>query len=154
MARSGPGEPRPPRSGRRKRKGPGLDQRHGPGDAPERVGGIIRGLLGDGRLRRGSALGRLVLAWPQVVGPDLALVTEPRALDRGGLLVAASSSAWGSQVRFLAEEVRRRANAALGGEEVRSVRVIVASGPRDRLRRNGSESPEGPHGTRGGGPPR
>lgn len=93
-------------------------------------------------MRRGMALGRLVRAWEDVVGPRLARETRPLALDEGGLVVAASSAAWGSQVRFLAQEVRRGANRALGSEEVRSVRVVVAAMPPDALRRKGREAPE------------
>jgi hypothetical protein len=145
--RSGRDEQRRPRP----RPGP---ERHGPGDPPEAVGGIIRAILGGGRLRRGSALGRLVLSWEEVVGPELAVHTEPRALEEGGLLVAASSAAWGSQVRFLASEIRRRANAALGGAEVTTVRVMVSSGAGDALRGKGFQASEGGDSSEEEGPSR
>jgi predicted nucleic acid-binding Zn ribbon protein len=108
------------------RSGTQKEDRLSPADPPEGIGGVVRRLLGDRRLRRGVALGRLALAWPQVVGEQLARQTSPRALDDGGLLVAASSAAWGSQVRFLSSEIRRKANEALGAEEVRTVRVTVS----------------------------
>jgi predicted nucleic acid-binding Zn ribbon protein len=88
-------------------------------------------------MRQGAALGRLARAWPQVVGDQLARQTVPQALDEGGLLVAATSAAWGSQVRFLAGEIAARANRELGSDEVRSVRVMVASGRQKRLQRKG-----------------
>jgi predicted nucleic acid-binding Zn ribbon protein len=87
-------------------------------------------------MRKGVALGRLARAWPQVVGEQLARQTFPLALDEGGLLVAASSAAWGSQVRFLAAEIAAKANGTLGIDEVRTVRVTVASEQSKALRRN------------------
>jgi predicted nucleic acid-binding Zn ribbon protein len=96
-------------------------------------------------------LGRLARCWEEVVGPVLARETAPRALDEGGLLVAASSAAWGTQVRFLADEIRRRANRELGSDQVRKVRVVVSSRGRDPLRGNDFGRPGGDPGSRGRG---
>jgi predicted nucleic acid-binding Zn ribbon protein len=89
-------------------------------------------------MRSGVSLGRLVRRWEEVVGPDLARETRPWALEGGALVVAASSAAWGAQVRFLAEEIRRRANETLRADAVRSVRVMVRHEDRKSLRRNAS----------------
>ncbi len=59
------------------------------------------------------------------MGAQLARETAPARLDDGGLVVAASSPAWAAQVRFLKREIQRRANEALGTEEIRSVHVVV-----------------------------
>jgi predicted nucleic acid-binding Zn ribbon protein len=77
------------------------------------------------RFRRGLALGRLARSWVDIVGPGLARETEPFSLEDGGLVVSVSTGAWGAQVRFLAHEIRRRANEVLGAEEVQLVRVTV-----------------------------
>jgi hypothetical protein len=133
------------RRGPADRKGPpGRVERHAPGDPPEGIGGIVRRILGQGRMRKGVALGRLARAWPEVVGDQLARQTAPQALDEGGLLVGVTSAAWGSQVRFLAGEIAARANRALGSEEVRTVRVTVVSGRRKGLPRNGIGGADGP----------
>ena len=110
------------------------------GAEPEPIGDIVRGALGAARMRRGLALGRVVRAWEELVGPRLAGESAPWALDERGLVVAASTAAWGAQVRFLADDVRRRVNEMLGSEQVRSVRVIVRSDAREALRRNDSGS--------------
>lgn len=107
-------------------RGRDLDARDDPGAPPREVGEVVRGLLSESPMRGGVALGRLVRAWDRVVGPQLSRETRPVALDEGALVVAASDGAWGAQVRFLTEEIRRRANETLGGGEVRSVRVVVA----------------------------
>jgi hypothetical protein len=82
------------------------------------------------RFRRGLALGRLARSWEEVVGTRLAQETAPFSLEEGSLIVSVSTGAWGAQVRFLAHEIRQRANEVLGKQEVRMVRVSVA--PRER----------------------
>jgi predicted nucleic acid-binding Zn ribbon protein len=77
----------------------------------------------------GLLLGELGRRWAQVVGDRLAEETSPAALDRGLLVVKASSAAWAAQVRFLGEEIRGRANETLGGAAVEQVKVTVDGGP-------------------------
>ena len=93
---------------------------------------MIKDLLGTPRLRHGLALGRLSRAWADVAGETLAKQTEPVALDGAGLVVGASSPAWGAQVRFLAEDIRRRASEALDGQAVGPVRVVIREGTQNR----------------------
>jgi hypothetical protein len=150
MERSAPGKGPEPAGGsesagrsapggreRRGRRGSGgTAGRHGPGDPPEGIGPIVRGILGAGRMRRGLALGRLSRSWAEVVGEQLARQTAPRGLDGGALLVAVASTGWGSQVRFLGPQIARRANEVLGWDAVRSVRVTVAADLSKPLGRN------------------
>jgi predicted nucleic acid-binding Zn ribbon protein len=88
---------------------------------------VLDGLLVDRPWVGGMALGRLAASWVDVVGDRLAEECTPAALEHGTLLVRASSAPWGAQVRFLAEVVGERANAVLGGDVVREVRVVVAA---------------------------
>jgi len=108
----------------------------------ERVGSVIRNVLNEPALRRGIVLGRLVRSWERVVGPRLAEETTPWELGSGELVVAASTPGWAAQLRFLAADLRRRANEELGADRVSSVRVIVrpAAGSKgsEPLRRNDS----------------
>lgn len=131
---------------------PGADAREHGAEADD-IGSVIRRLLGDPRLRRGVSLGRLAAAWERVVGVDLAGESAPRAIDGGVLLVATSSPGWAARVRFLAPDIRRRANELLGGKAVRSVAVTVGLGERKRLRRNASRRAEGGPRTSGSRPP-
>jgi hypothetical protein len=118
--------------------GSGRADRPGSEDSGEGIGAVIRQLLSQPRMRRGLSLGLLTRSWADVVGENLARETAPVRLEGGALVVAASTAAWGTQVRFLAEDVARRANQTLGSEEVRSVRVVVSSEARKPLRRNDS----------------
>ncbi len=101
-------------------------------DEPSGIGAVIKQILGTPRLRQGLALGRLSHAWSDVVGEKLAAQTEPVSLDGAGLVVGASSPAWGAQVRFLAEDIRQRASEALDGLPVGPVRVVVRNDAQNR----------------------
>jgi predicted nucleic acid-binding Zn ribbon protein len=100
---------------------------------PTSIGQIVEGLLRERAFARGLPIGRLTASWEDVVGPRLASESAPVSFDGGVLVVAASSGAWGAQVRFLSEEVRRRANEALGSEQVAKVRIVVRREPRKGL---------------------
>lgn len=107
-------------------RSPGTGGRPGPrSDRPRRLGEVLEEVLADPAFERGLPVGRLAAAWAEVVGPRLAAETAPRSLEAGVLTVAATTGPWGAQARFLADEIRRRANAALGVEAVRTVRVVV-----------------------------
>jgi len=96
------------------------------------IGAVVDELLVRERaFARGLPIGRLASAWAEVVGPRLASESAPLSLERGALVVAASSGPWGAQVRFMTDEIRRRANERLGSTTVETVRVVV----RDDLRK-------------------
>ena len=97
------------------------------------LGTVLDGLLREQAFARGLPIGRLVAVWDDVVGPRIAAETAPVTLEGGVLVVAASSGPWGAQARFLAEEIRRRANAALGDGPVKRVHVVVREDPRKAL---------------------
>jgi len=89
------------------------------------LGVVLDELLRERVFARGAPIGRLAASWAEVVGPRLAAETAPASLEQGVLVVAATSGPWGAQARFLAEEIRRRANEALGEEMVGRVQVVV-----------------------------
>ena len=96
---------------------------------PRRIGEVLAALVAQRAFARGMPLGRLVRRWEEVVGPRLAAETSPARLEAGTLVVRATSGPWGAQARFLGEEIRKRANGALGGEVIKRVQVVVASEP-------------------------
>jgi hypothetical protein len=97
------------------------------------IGEIVDGLLRERVFARGAPIGQLAAAWDRVVGPRLAAESAPVSLESGLLVVAATDGPWGAQVRFLADEIRAKANAALGSTDVKRVRVVVRPTPRERL---------------------
>jgi hypothetical protein len=97
------------------------------------IGEIVDGLLRERAFARGVPIGQLASDWTAIVGPRLGAESAPVSLDRGILVVAATTGPWGAQVRFLTEQIMERANAVLGEGSVRTVRVVVRPEPRKGL---------------------
>jgi predicted nucleic acid-binding Zn ribbon protein len=93
------------------------------------IGRVLDGLLLERSFARGLPIGRLSARWPHLVGPRIGSASAPVSLEGGTLVVAASSGAWGAQVRFLAEEIRAKVNAELGDGTVDRVHVVVRDDP-------------------------
>lgn len=98
-----------------------------------RIGDVVDGLLQERTFARGMPIGQLASDWAAVVGPRIAAESAPVSLERGVLVVAATTGPWGAQVRFLAEQIRERAETALGTGSVAKVQVVVRSDPRKGL---------------------
>ncbi|GIU97769.1 MAG: hypothetical protein KatS3mg013_1572 [Actinomycetota bacterium] len=103
---------------------------------PVALGEVLEGLLARRAFAAGVPIATLATRWPEVVGARLAEATEPASLEHGVLVVRADDGPWGAQARFLAEAIRARADEALGGGVVRTVRVVVGEGPEPRNRRS------------------
>ena len=97
------------------------------------IGEVVDGLLKERAFARGMPIGQLASGWADVVGPRLAAESAPVSLEGGILVVAATSGPWGAQVRFLADQIRVRAEEALGAGTVATVRVVVRGDPRKGL---------------------
>lgn len=94
-------------------------------DDPVSIGDVVEGLLGEQAFARGMPIARLASQWAAIVGGRLAAETAPMSLEQGILTIGTTNGPWGAQARFLDEEIRRRANEALGGEPIRAVRIVV-----------------------------
>jgi hypothetical protein len=97
------------------------------------IGDVLDGLLREKAFARGLPIGQLAASWSSVVGPRVGAESAPVSLDGGVLVVAATTGPWGAQVRFLADQIRERANEALGSGAVVTVRVVVRPEPRKGL---------------------
>ena len=104
----------------------GFRRRSGaPSSEPVELGDVIDNLMAEQVFARGMPVAHLAAAWTSIVGERLASETAPASLEAGVLTVTATSGPWGAQARFLHEEIRRRADEALGGDQVTAVRIIV-----------------------------
>ncbi len=87
----------------------------------------LRGLLAASASRFGLddalAAGTLFKRWGEMVGPDVASHAQPTSLRQGILRIRADSPVWAHEIGYLAEEIKTRANAALGRAAVTEVRV-------------------------------
>ena len=93
-----------------------------------------------------EATGRVWSSWKDIVGPAVAAHAEPTSLRDGVLRVRADSPAWATEIGYLADEIRSRANAVTGKKLVSEVRVWT--GPRPSSSLPGT----GPGGHSGGAP--
>jgi predicted nucleic acid-binding Zn ribbon protein len=100
-------------------------RREGASAEPVPLGEVLEHLMADQLFARGMPVARLAAAWSDLVGERLASETAPASFEDGVLTVTATTGPWGAQARFLHEQIRRRADEALGGDVVRSVRVVV-----------------------------
>jgi hypothetical protein len=96
---------------------------------PVSIGDVVDRLMQEGAFSRGMPIATLMSRWPELVGERLAGATEPVSLERGVLVVRASDGPWGAQATFLADAIRTKADEALGGDQVASIRVVVGDGP-------------------------
>lgn len=81
-------------------------------------------------------------AWPEIVGPAVAAHAEPTSLRDGVLRVRADSPAWATEIGYLVDEIRSRANAVTGRALVTEVRVWT--GPGSTLATAPPGDPSGP----------
>ena len=94
------------------------------GDAIQ-LGEIVDGLMREEVFSRGIPVAELASKWRQIVGDRLAAETAPASLEGGLLIVSATNGPWGAQARFLHEQIRLKANQALGADVIETVRVVV-----------------------------
>jgi hypothetical protein len=89
------------------------------------IGDVVDSLMEEDVFSRGMPIATLARRWPELVGERLARATQPASLEGGVLLIRASDGPWGAQARYLADQIRERAEMALGTGSVKSVRIVV-----------------------------
>lgn len=99
---------------------------------PEGIGSLVGKVARDLGLAEVVATGRLFKHWEEIVGPQVAARSQPLSLRSGVLRIQTDSAAWAAEVRYLAPELLRRANAALGGQVARQLDVALKPGGCDR----------------------
>lgn len=98
---------------------------------PEGIRDLVAKAAGPLGLDEVVAAGALFRAWEDIVGPDVAARSQPVSLREGVLRIQTDSPAWAAEVRYLAPELLRRANAALGRELARELKVCVKPSSRE-----------------------
>ncbi|MFE0689017.1 DUF721 domain-containing protein [Streptomyces xiamenensis] len=135
---------------RQARRGGGLRSGARPGGRdPLLLGAAVERL----RVERGwevpLAVGGVMGRWPELVGPEIAAHCEPLSFDEAErvLAVRCDSTAWATQLRWMAPQVVRKLNADVGQGSVRLIKVLGPGGPPrsggagGRLRAPGSRGP-------------
>lgn len=73
--------------------------------------------------------GLLWTRWPEIVGDATAAHAEPTSLKAGVLRVRTDSPSWATEVGYLRDEIKLRANRAVGRALVSEVRVWTSPEP-------------------------
>ena len=103
-----------------------------------RLGELLDGMGDKLGLSAPVATGKVWSRWRDIVGDPVSRHAEPSSLKEGVLRIRADSPAWATEIGYLGEEIRKRANHVVGAELVREVKVwtkapqgsaTVASGP-------------------------
>ena len=78
-------------------------------------------------LQEAALEARVVMLWPEVVGPQLSKATEARRVQAGTLLVVTRNSAWNQELSFQKAHIVRRYRERLGEDYVKDVRFTVGA---------------------------
>lgn len=105
------------------------------GADPVAFGTAIEALLAARGWQGEARVAAVMSRWDALVGEALAQKCAPVSLVDGELLVSAVSTAWATQLRLMAAQIRERLNAELGAGAVKSIRV---QGPSGGPRRSGA----------------
>jgi predicted nucleic acid-binding Zn ribbon protein len=92
---------------------------------PEPLADVLDSVLDRRQWRERMRSATVFADWEAVVGADVARNCEPVRLAGGVLVVAATSSSWATQLRYLAPKLRLAVNTALGEPLVERVEVTV-----------------------------
>ncbi|MFP5334522.1 MAG: DUF721 domain-containing protein [Actinomycetes bacterium] len=123
--------PGPAAAGRQRRRVAG-ESRSGArpdGRDPQRVGGVIDGLVTERGWQAPVAVGGVIGRWEQVVGAEVAAHCTAEHFDAGALTVRTDSTAWATQMRLLAPTILRRIAEELGPGVVERLVVRGPSAP-------------------------
>ena len=94
---------------------------------PVRLGDALNDVKAPGGARPAD-IARLWRAWPALAGATVCAHVEPTSLREGVLRLRADSPVWATEVGYLAEHIRARANEVLKDSVVSEVRVWTGPG--------------------------
>ena len=90
---------------------------------PVRVDAVINSFLKTSGLALRVTQARVIPEWAQLVGPQVAAVTEPLRVTAGGtLFVAVSSNPWMAELSLLEPELLAAINGKGGRQRVKKIR--------------------------------
>jgi len=113
----------------RKINKPTPTQRSGqPGD-PELIGGVLSNLISEREWDSGLADGNLFITWAEIVGSDIAAHATPVSIADGTLTVRTSSSAWATQLSFVANDLLATINNNPSGATISTILFIGPQAP-------------------------
>jgi predicted nucleic acid-binding Zn ribbon protein len=90
---------------------------------PERLANVLADVLARQGLQARVEQAGIIPEWPQLVGDQIAAVTEPRSVSANGtLFVAVTTNAWMNELSLLEPELLRSLNGKAGRSPIRRIR--------------------------------
>lgn len=98
----------------------------GPRRRPAKLGDVLASVLDQAGLTSRMAQARVIPEWPALVGPQIAEVTEPVALQGDGtLVVSVRTNGWMTELSLMEPELLRALNADASRPPVRALRLVL-----------------------------
>jgi len=94
---------------------------------PSGLGNVIDQLLvslGQGRKYHGW---RMVELWPEIVGPEIAVISRAVGYSEGVLTVVVKQDAWRQELEMQLEHILRKIHATAGGDAVEKIVLRAGS---------------------------
>ena len=88
------------------------------------LGGAIRDLIENLGISRKIREYDAVIQWNEVVGEQIARVTEAVKIEKGVLVVRVHNGPWRNELTLMKDDVIEKMNAALGDQEVKEIRFV------------------------------
>ena len=89
---------------------------------PKRINEAISRFLADAGIAERVEQARVIPEWPELVGPEIARVTEPQAVTADGtLFVAVRSHGWMSELSLLEPQIVAALNRDPGRRPIRKI---------------------------------
>jgi predicted nucleic acid-binding Zn ribbon protein len=93
---------------------------------PERVGNVLAEFLTESGLAERVEQAGVIPEWGEVVGAQIAAVTEPRLVTANGtLFVAVTTNSWMTELSLLEPELLRSLNAKSSRARIRRIRWLL-----------------------------
>ncbi len=94
---------------------------------PQPVGEVLSKFLARSGLAAKVEAASVVLEWEQLVGPQIAAVTEPLRVSQGVLFVAVMTSAWMMELTLMKGELLARLNAGKQQGKIQQIVFVMGS---------------------------
>lgn len=93
---------------------------------PEPVANVVANFLAQRGLSDRVDQAAVIPEWPQLVGAQIAAVTDPRSISANGtLFVAVTTNAWMNELSLLEPELLRSLNTRSGRVPIRRIRWLL-----------------------------
>ena len=96
---------------------------------PEAIGDVMGSVLRNAGISRRVEQAGIIPEWEQLVGPQIAKVTEPQSIAADGtLFVFVTTNAWMMELSMLEPELLKALNAKAGRLPVKKIRWMIRRG--------------------------